>query len=91
MNVDAVTRRAVDVGKSTAVIIEWEAEGSGSNTMNVTLKDPESDTVVNNIVDDSGTGQIGGANLVKGNMGTFFLLVEGPEEGWTVWIYQDFR
>lgn len=73
------------------MIIEWEAEGSGSNTMNVTLKDPESDTVVNNIVDDSGTGQIGGANLVKGNMGTFFLLVEGPEEGWTVWIYQDFR
>jgi hypothetical protein len=59
--------------------------------MNVTLKDPESDTVVNNIIDDSGTSQIGGANLVKGNMGTFFLLVEGPEEGWTVWIYQDFR
>tara|TARA_B100000470_G_C19662152_1_gene333612 strand:+ start:371 stop:550 length:180 start_codon:yes stop_codon:yes gene_type:complete len=59
--------------------------------MNVTLKVPGSDTVVNNIVDDSGTGQIGGANLVKGNMGTFFLLVEGSEEGWTVWIYQDFR
>ena len=55
--------------------------------MNVTLKVPGSDTVVNNIVDDSGTGQIGGASLVKGNMGTFFLLVEGSEEGWTVWIY----
>ncbi|MEE8046002.1 MAG: hypothetical protein V3T49_04105 [Dehalococcoidia bacterium] len=69
-------------------IIEWEAEGTGPNILNVTLMDPHSDTVVNGIVDDSGTGQIGGANLVPGNMGSFYLLVEGPEEGWTIWIYQ---
>ena len=72
-------------------IIEWVAEGTGANSINVTLKDPESDTEVNNLVDDSGTGQIGGAKLVPGNLGTFFMLVEGPEAGWTIWIYQDFR
>jgi hypothetical protein len=65
--------------------------GTGANSIKVTLMDPESRTDVNVIVDDSGTGQIGGANLVQGNMGTFYLLVEGPDTGWEIWIYQDSR
>jgi hypothetical protein len=72
-------------------MIEWEAEGTGPNSINITLKDPESDTVVNDIVADTGTGQIGGKKVINSNKGTFYLLVEGPEEGWKIWIYQDFR
>ncbi len=69
-------------------VIEWEAEGVGANSITVTLMDPESRTEIIELVSDSGTGQIGGINLVVGNMGTFFLKVEGPESGWTIWVRQ---
>jgi len=68
--------------------IEWEAEGSGPNTITVTLMDPDSYTEVNVIVSDTGTAQIGGVNLVVGNIGTFYLMVEGPDAGWKIWITQ---
>jgi|GEM_PF-1970951 hypothetical protein len=72
-------------------LVEWEAKGTAANSIEIFLMDPESGTEVNMIVDDSGTGQIGGANLVQGNIGTFYLRVEGPDAGWEIWIYQDFR
>jgi len=69
-------------------LIEWDAKGQGANSITVTLMDPESKTAVNELVSDSGTGDIGGVNLVVGNLGTFYLKVEGPESGWTIWITQ---
>ena len=69
-------------------LIEWEAEGTGPNSIIVTLMDPDSRTEVNEVVSDTGTGQIGGVNLVFGNMGTFYLKVEGPDDGWKIWITQ---
>ena len=69
-------------------LIEWAAEGTGANAIVVTLMDPDSNTEVNVIISDTGTGQIGGVNLVVGNMGTFYLKVEGPDAGWKIWIRQ---
>ena len=69
-------------------MLEWEAQGVGANTIIVTLMDPNDDSGLIEIVNDSGTGQIGGINLVVGNMGTFFLRIEGPESGWSIWIRQ---
>ncbi|MDP6668134.1 MAG: hypothetical protein QF357_12190 [Dehalococcoidia bacterium] len=69
-------------------VIEWVAEGIGPNSITVTLWDPEGRIELIEVISDTGTGQIGGTNLVVGNMGTFYLLVEGPEAGWTIWIRQ---
>ena len=69
-------------------VIEWEAQGVGANTITAMLVDPEDGSELIEIVNDSGTGQIGGINLVVGNMGTFFLRIEGPESGWSIWIRQ---
>ncbi len=69
-------------------MIEWETQGEGSNSITVTLMDPESRTEVNEIVTDVGSGPLGGVNLVWGNMGTFYLKVEGPDAGWKIWIRQ---
>jgi hypothetical protein len=69
-------------------LIEWETKGVGANTITVSLMDPESSTEVKELVNDSGTGEIGGVNLVIGNLGTFYLHIEGPVEGWTVSVRQ---
>lgn len=69
-------------------VIEWEAEGSGANSINVSLMDPLTKGEIIELVADSGTGQIGGINLVVGNIGTFFLRIDGPEAGWKIWIRQ---
>jgi len=69
-------------------VIEWEAQGTGTNTITVMLVDPEDGAEFIEIVNDSRTGQIGGSKLVVGNKGTFFLRVEGPESGWKTWIRQ---
>lgn len=69
-------------------VIEWDAKGPGANSIVVTLYDPETGEALNEIINDSGTGDIGGVNLVPGNKGTFYLRVEGPETGWTIWIRQ---
>jgi len=69
-------------------MIEWEAEGVGANTITVMLMDPEDNSEIIEIVNASGTGQIGGAIPVVGNMGTFFLRVAGSESGWKIWIRQ---
>ncbi len=69
-------------------IIWWEAEGTGPNSIVVTLMDPDSQTAITEIISVSGTGQIGGAKLFWANMGTFYLKIEGPEAGWEVWITQ---
>ncbi len=45
------------------------------------LVDPEDGSELIEIVSDSGTGQIGGINLVVVNTGTFFLRIERPESG----------
>ena len=69
-------------------LVEWQSEGTGPNSITVSLMDPDNGSEVNMIVDQSGTGELGGVNLVLGNTGTFYLHVEGPEAGWTVWIQQ---
>jgi hypothetical protein len=69
-------------------VIEWEAQGVGVNTITVTLMDPNDDSGLIDIVNDSGTGQIGGINLVVGNIGTFFLRIEDPDSGWKIWNRQ---
>lgn len=50
--------------------------------------DPNDDSELIVLVDGSGTGQIGGTELVYGNMGTFYLKIEGPDDDWSVWIRQ---
>ncbi|MBN4064272.1 hypothetical protein JYU04_00895 [Dehalococcoides mccartyi] len=69
-------------------MIEWVAEGVGANSITVTLMDPDSKTEIIELVSDSGTGQIGGVKLVVGNLGVFYLKVDGPASGWTIWITQ---
>ncbi|MCH8116382.1 MAG: hypothetical protein IIB25_13000 [Chloroflexi bacterium] len=69
-------------------MIEWEAEGTGPNSIVVTLMDPDNGSEILEIVSDSGTGQVGGVNLVWGSMGTFYLKIEGPEAAWKIWIRQ---
>ncbi len=69
-------------------LIWWEAEGTGPNSIVVTLMDPDTQTEITELISDSGTGQIGGANLFWANMGTFYLKIEGPDAGWKVWITQ---
>ena len=69
-------------------MIWWEAEGVGSNTIVVTLMDPDNGSELIELVRNTGTGQIGGAQIVYGNMGTFYLKVEGPDAGWQIWIKQ---
>ena len=69
-------------------MIEWEAEGQGANMIKVTLMDPNDGSELIELINDSGTGQIGGINLVVGNMGDFYLKIEGPDSGWSIWIRQ---
>ena len=69
-------------------VIEWEAQGEGANTNTAMLVDPEYGSELIELINDSGTGQIGGINLVVGNMGTFFLRIEDPDSGWKIWIRQ---
>lgn len=45
-------------------------------------------TEILEIVNATDSGPIWGINWVVGNMGRFYLRVEGPEEGWTIWIRQ---
>ena len=69
-------------------LIEWEARGAGPNSIVVTLMDPYNGSELIELVSDSGTGQVGGVNLVWGSMGTFYLKIEGPEAAWKIWIRQ---
>jgi hypothetical protein len=69
-------------------VIEWDAKGQGANSIVVTLMDSDSRTEIIELISDSGTGDIGGVNLVVGNIGRFFLRIEGSEVGWTIWIRQ---
>ncbi|MCI0833996.1 MAG: hypothetical protein J4O01_07885 [Chloroflexi bacterium] len=69
-------------------IIDWVAEGTGPNSMVVTLMDPDNGSVVLEIVSKSGNGQLGESALIWGSMGTFYLQVEGPDAGWTIRITQ---
>ncbi|MCZ6538526.1 MAG: hypothetical protein O6922_01700 [Chloroflexi bacterium] len=69
-------------------LIEWEAHGAGQNSIVVTLMAPDNGSELLELVSDSGTGQIGGVNLVWGSMGAFYLKVEGPDTGWNVWVRQ---
>ena len=69
-------------------LIEWEARGAGQNSIVVTLMDPYNGSELLELVSDSDAGQIGGVNLVWGSMGTFYLKVEGPDDGWKIWITQ---
>ena len=50
--------------------------------------DPDELTEIVELVSDSGTGQIGGANLFWANMGTLYLKIDGPDAGWKIWITQ---
>ena len=68
--------------------IEWDAKGEGANTITVSLMDPGSETEVNEVINDVGNGPLGGVNLVIGNTGTFYLHIEGPLDGWTIWVRQ---
>ena len=69
-------------------LIEWESEGTGPNSIIVSLMAPDNREEIREIVNDTGTGQIGGAKLVIGNLGRFFLHIEGPQAGWKIWITQ---
>jgi len=69
-------------------VIEWESDGTGFNSIIVRLMAPDNRLEIREIVNDTGTGQIGGANLIVGNLGRFFLRVEGPGADWKIWITQ---
>ena len=69
-------------------LIEWVSEGNGPNTIVVSLMAPDNREEIREIVNDTGTGQIGGVNLVIGNLGSFFLHIEGPQGEWKIWITQ---
>jgi len=69
-------------------VIDWVAEGTGPNSMVVTLMDPDNDSELLEIVSKTGNGQLGESSLIWGSMGTFYLKVEGPDAGWQIWIKQ---
>ena len=67
-------------------LVEWDAKGTESHAVVLTLMDPDGDIELLELVSDSGTGQIGGLIWVVGNMGKFYVRVEGAEADWTIWI-----
>lgn len=48
--------------------------------------DEDNDELLDDIVSDTGSGPLGGATLVYGNMGTFYVSVSGTDSDWTIWI-----
>ncbi len=66
--------------------IEWLSEGTGPYTFVMTLMDADGNVEIVELVSDSGNGPLGGVVFIFGNMGTFYLRVEGPEAGWTIWV-----
>jgi len=54
--------------------------------MVLTLMDPDGDIELLELVSDSGFGQVGGLTWVQGNMGKYYVRVEGAEGAWTIWI-----
>lgn len=67
-------------------VVEWDARGTGSNAVVLTLMDPDGDIELVELVSDSGTGQVGGLIWVHGNMGKYYVRVEGAEAEWTIRI-----
>lgn len=67
-------------------VVEWDAWGAGSSAVVLTLMDPDGDIEVVELVSDSGSGQVGGLTWVHGNMGKFYVRVEGVEGDWEIWV-----
>ncbi len=66
--------------------IEWQVDGTGINSVVLTLMDADGDAELAEIISDTGSGPLGGVTLIFGNMGTFYVKVEGTEADWTIWV-----
>jgi hypothetical protein len=66
--------------------LDWQVKGEGPNTFTVWLVDADGDVLLSQLFSETGTGQIGGVHFVYGNMGTFYLRVQGTMTDWTFWI-----